>query len=330
MDKLAGMAMFVRVVECGSFAAAAQASGVSPTMAAKHVRIIEDRLGARLLHRTTRRQQLTEVGRLYYERCKQALAEVELAEASASELQAVPRGRVRLVAPVSFGAQSLVPALTEFMALHPEVDVDLTLDNRVPDLIDEGFELGIHIGAVCDDALVARPLSTYERILAASPDYLARHGEPKTPAQLSDHVCLGLSYWRRRDRWKLAGPDGAVYELAVGGSRFTSNNGNALRMAALHGAGIVLQPEVLLADDIAAGRLVRVLPAWAYMPTPMYLIYAQDRRPTAKLRSVIDFIVDRFGVHTGGPSREEAQRTPARGQCESTGTKGKRVAPASA
>jgi DNA-binding transcriptional LysR family regulator len=171
---------------------------------------------------------------------------------------------------------------------------------------------------------VARPLSAYERILAASPDYLARHGEPTTPAQLSAHVCLGLSYWRRRDRWKLAGPDGAVYEVAVSGSRFTSNNGNALRMAALHGAGIVLQPEVLLADDIAAGRLVRVLPAWAYMPTPMYLIYAQDRRPTAKLRSLIDFIVDRFGVHTDRKSREQAAPTPARGRCEGATTKGKR------
>src|SRR5476649_2992417 len=135
MDKLAGMAMFVREVESGSFSAAAVVSDVSPTMVAKHVRTIEQRLGARLLHRTTRRQQLTEVGRLYYERCKRVLAEVELAEASASELQASPRGLVRLVAPVSFGSQSLAPVLADYLAHHPEVDVELTLDDRAPDLV---------------------------------------------------------------------------------------------------------------------------------------------------------------------------------------------------
>src|ERR1700742_2657110 len=173
MDKLAGMAMFVRVVESGSFSAAAEASDVSPTMAAKHVRVIEERLGARLLHRTTRRQQLTEVGRLYYERCKQALAEVALAEASASELQASPRGNVRLVAPVSFGSQVVVPVLTDYLEHHPDVSVELTLDNRVPELLDEGYELGIQIGDVNDASLVARPLRPYRRILAAAPAYLA-------------------------------------------------------------------------------------------------------------------------------------------------------------
>ncbi|WP_240766571.1 LysR family transcriptional regulator [Paraburkholderia flava] len=294
MDKLAGMAMFVRVVESGSFSAAAEASDVSPTMAAKHIRVIEERLGARLLHRTTRRQQLTEVGRLYYERCKQALADVALAEASASELQASPRGNVRLVAPVSFGSQVVVPVLTDYLECHPDVSVELTLDNRVPELLDEGYELGIQIGDVNDASLVARPLRPYRRILAAAPAYLATHGQPEHPEQLSAHVCLGLAYWRHHDRWHLSGPDGATCEVQVSG-RFTSNQGSALRIAALHGAGIVLQPEPLLADDIAAGRLIQVLPAWSYKPTPMHLIYAQDRRPSAKLRSVIDFIVRRLG-----------------------------------
>ncbi|ASL46462.1 HTH-type transcriptional regulator DmlR [Burkholderia sp. AD24] len=295
MDKLAGMAMFVRVVESGSFAAAAAVSDVSPTMVAKHIRTIEQRLGARLLHRTTRRQQLTEVGRLYYERCKSALAEVELAEASASELQTSPRGQVRLVAPITFGSQSMVPALTDYLALHPEVSVELTLDNRAHALIDEGYELGIQIGEIDDSGLVARPLRPYRRILAASPDYLHEHGQPDHPQQLNAHACLGLSYWSRHDRWHLVGPAGESCDVLVKG-RFTSNHGSALRVAALRGAGIVLQPEVLLADDIAAGRLVPVLPCWSYRPTPMHLIYAQDRRPTAKLRSVIDFLLERFGV----------------------------------
>ena len=295
MSKLAGMEMFVKVVECGNFTAAAAISGVSPTMVAKHVKTIEDRLGARLLHRTTRRQQLTEVGRLYYERCKHALSEVELAEASASELQASPRGLIRLVAPVSFGNQNLVPVLTEYLSRHPEVNVELTLDNRVPDLINEGYELGIQIGEINASELVARPLRPYRRILAAAPSYLAKHGQPEHPEQLNAHSCLGLSYWRHHDRWHLLGPDAELCEVLVKG-RFSSNQGSALRIAALHGAGIVLQPEMLLTDDIAAGRLVPVLPAWSFKSTPMYLIYAQDTRPTAKLRSVIDLLIKCFGL----------------------------------
>lgn len=293
MSKLAGMEMFVKVVECGSFTAAAEISNVSSAMVAKHIRIIEQRLGARLLHRTTRRQHLTEVGQLYYERCKHALAEVELAEASASELQASPRGLIRLVAPVSFGNQNLVPVLVDYLLRHPDVNVELTLDNRVPDLIKDGYELGIHIGEIDTAELVARPLRPYRRILAASPNYLAKHGHPEHPEQLNKHSCLGLSYWRRHNRWHLIGPDAAVHEVAVKG-RFSANQGSALRTAAIHGAGIVLQPEMSLADDITAGRLVHVLPEWSFKPTPIYLIYAQDTRPTAKLRSVIDFLVQRF------------------------------------
>lgn len=295
MGKLAGMDMFVKVVECGSFTAAAEISNVSSTMVAKHIRIIENRLGARLLHRTTRRQYLTEVGRLYYERCKHALAEVELAEASASELQASPRGLVRLVAPVSFGNQNLVPALIDYLSRHPDVNVELTLDNHVPDLISDGYELGIQIGEVDAPELVARPLQPYRRILAAAPNYLAKHGQPEHPEQLNAHSCLGLSYWRRQDRWHLIGPNDVMHEVAIKG-RFSANQGSALRTAALLGAGIVLQPEILLTDDISAGRLIHVLPEWSYRTTPMYLIYAQDTRPTAKLRSMIDFLIQRFGL----------------------------------
>jgi len=295
VNKLANMEMFVRVVESGSFAAAAEACRVSATMVSKHVNEIEQRLGARLLHRTTRRQQLSDVGKLYYERCKQVLAEVELAEASALELQASPRGQLRVVTPVSFGTHVLVPALSEYMAKHPEVSVELTLDNRPPSLIDSGYELGIRVGEVDEPSLVARPLRPYRRILAASADYLARRGTPKRPEQLSEHECLGLSYWRRFDHWRLVGPGGATCNVTVR-SRFTANQGNALRVAALHGAGIVLQPEAVLADDLAAGRLKPVLPRWSLLPSPLYLIYAHDARPTAKLRSVIDFLLARFGA----------------------------------
>jgi DNA-binding transcriptional LysR family regulator len=295
MNKLASMEMFVRVVESGSFSAAAELSRVSATMVAKHVRDIEERLGARLLHRTTRRQQLSDVGRLYYERCKHALAEVSLADASASELQASPRGRLRLSAPVSFGSHGLVPVLAEYMALHPDVDIDLTLDNRKPNPVDDGFELAIHIGEINEPGIVARPLRPYRRHLAAAPAYLGRRGHPTHPRQLSEHACLGLSYWRRHDRWRLVGPDAEICDVTVRGG-FTANQGDALRIAAVNGLGIVLQPEVVLADDLVTGRLLPVLPEWSLMPSPMYLIYAQDRRPTAKLRSVVDFLLDRFGT----------------------------------
>ncbi|WP_199098995.1 LysR family transcriptional regulator [Dyella sp. ASV21] len=295
MDTLASMAMFVRVVESGSFSAAAEVARVSPTMAGKHIRAIEERLGARLLHRTTRRQQLTEVGQLYYERCKQVLADVELAEASASELQATPRGRLRLTAPMSFGSRRLTPALTEYLQRYPDVSVDLVLDNRVIDLVGEGFELAIRIGAIDDPQLVARPLLPYRMLLAASPAYLARHGTPTHPGELSAHACLGLSNWRRRDQWRLLGVRGEECDVPVHG-RLAADHGDALRIAALHDAGIVLQPEVLLTDDLRAGRLVHVLPGWGPPATPMHLLYAQDRRPTAKLRSMIAFLLERFGA----------------------------------
>jgi DNA-binding transcriptional LysR family regulator len=293
MNKLANMEMFVCVVESGTFAAAAEASGVSATMVAKHINDIEQRLGARVLHRTTRRQQLSDVGRLYYERCKHVLAEVELAEASALELHATPRGQLRVIAPVSFGSHILGPALSDYMAQYPDIGIELTLDNRRSNLVDGGFDLGIHIGDINEPGIVARPLRPYRRILAASANYLERHGHPEHPEQLSAHDCLGPSYWRRFDQWHLVGPHGATCQVTVR-SRFTANQGNALRIAALNGAGIVLQPEAVLADDLEAGRLLPVLPEWSLLPSPMYLIYAQDARPTAKLRSAIDFLLARL------------------------------------
>lgn len=294
MDKLSAMAAFVCVADSGSFAAAAERVGVSPTMVAKQVRTIEDQLGARLLHRTTRRQQLTEVGRLYLERCRSVLAEVALADSSALELQSTPRGQLNMVAPVGFGSHLLAPALADYMAAHPGVEIALTLDDRPEALISQGHELGIVIGDLRDTGLVARPLDPYRRTLAAAPAYLAARGHPGHPRDLIDHDCLGLMYWRSRDVWRLHGPGGEACDIPVRG-RFMSNQGSALRRAAVRGAGIVLQPEHALANDIAEGRLVGVLKGWTYTVTPMHLVYAQDRRPTAKLRSAIDFLLGRFG-----------------------------------
>lgn len=295
MDKLASMETFIRVVECGSFAAAAEARGVSATMVAKQVRAIEKRLGARLLHRTTRRHQLSEIGQLYLERCRIALAGVAHAEASAIELQTLPQGLLRVVAPVGYGSRTLAPILAKWMSEHPGVSVDLTLDDRPEALVMSGHELGVVMGHLRDQSLVARPLRPYRRILAAAPAYLAAHGEPKHPSELTNHSCLGISYWRHHDRWDLIGPSNETCTVPVRG-RFTANDGAALCKAAAAGAGIVLQPADALADYLVAGQLTPVLPSWALQPTQTQLVYAQDRKPTAKLRSAIDFLVEHLSA----------------------------------
>ncbi|QMV15680.1 LysR family transcriptional regulator [Vibrio spartinae] len=295
MNKLSGMEMFVKVVECGNFTAAAAASGVSSTMVAKQIRMVEERIGARLLHRTTRRQHLTEVGQLYFDRCLRVLSAVEYAENSAIELQAAPKGLVRMVAPVSFGCQCLVPELSIYMSRNPDVNVMLNLDNRISNLSDDNYELGIQIGKICEPGVVARPLRTYRRILAASPAYIRKHGMPDHPSQLCNHSCLGLSYWQCQDRWDLIGPESETFRVFING-RFMSNQGDALRSAAINGCGIVLQPDYVLMDDINKKRLVQVLPDWSYKPTPVFLTYLQDSRPSAKLRSLIDFLVGRLGI----------------------------------
>lgn len=296
MDRLGSMEIFVKVVDHGGFAPAARAVGISPAMVGKHIRFLEERLGARLLNRTTRRQSLTEVGRIFVERCRQLLAEAVDLERSVQALRAAPRGLLRLASPLSFGTQALVPALAEYLRAHPEVRVDLVLQDRLVDLVEDGFDAVVHIGDLArlrDSGLVARPLGPYRMALCASPDYLAREGVPTAPWDLERHACLGFAYWDSRDAWRLQGPDGED-SVPVRG-RFTVNNGQALRVAALNGMGIVMQPELLLSEDMAAGRLVRVLPGHAPPARPIHLLFAPDRRMTPKLRSFVDFMAAQFG-----------------------------------
>jgi DNA-binding transcriptional LysR family regulator len=293
MDRLTSMAVFLRVVEKGGFSATAEEFGVSPTMLGKHVRALEERLGGRLLNRTTRSQSLTELGRTCYERCKQVIADVEEIENTASEMRVAPRGVLRVNAPTSFGSMQLSPALGEYLERYPEVRVDLTLNDRIVDLAEEGFELAIRVGALADSGLVARKLAPFHTVACASPAYLARHGKPKTPRDLSGHNCLVFSYANRGHLWPFQGPSGKQ-TISIKGS-LQINSGAALRMAALKGLGIIMQPEALVADDIVAGRLVRVLPRYESTPRPMHMVYLPDRRLSPKLRSFIDFVIERFG-----------------------------------
>ena len=292
MDRLLSMELFVAVVELGSFTAAAEAHRLSQPMVGKHVAALEARLGGRLLVRTTRRQQLTELGQHYYQRCRAILAEVRAAEDGAALLQQQPRGVLRVNASVTFGTLRLAPLLAAFMARHPSIALELELSDQLVDLVADGYDAVFRIGHLADSGLVARRLRPYRMMAAAAPGYLAARGEPRTPADLAGHDCLGFSRWRRDDGWAALAKQ---YGAPIGASRFQCNQGQALRQLALSGAGIVLQAEALLEADIAAGRLVPVLQGFLPPPKPMHLIYPADRQPLPKLRVFVDFIVEELG-----------------------------------
>ncbi|WP_420474658.1 LysR family transcriptional regulator [Noviherbaspirillum sp. ST9] len=294
MDKLRSMEVFVAVVDAGSFTAAAEAFDISPVMVGKHIRMLEERIGARLLTRTTRRQSLTEIGRQYAERCRQILADIHAAESGAEAMRATPRGTLKLSAPVSFGTHRMAAALADYLALYPEVSADLNLNDRVIDLVEEGYDAAVRIGTLDDSSLVARPLAPYRMMICASPGYLARAGTPRTPADLAAHQCLDFMHWNKRLRWRLSDPHAEAPEVPA--SRFRSNNGQALRMAALRGHGIVMQTEILLAEDVDAGRLVSLLEDYVPAPRPMHLVYPRDRQATPKLTTFVDFMLERFGA----------------------------------
>ena len=290
MDQLSSMTAFVRAAELGGFAPAATALGISPTMVGLHVRALENRLGSRLLNRTTRRQSLTEVGRLYYERCRQILADIEDADQTATLLRAAPRGRLRVNAPVSYGVHALTPVLTEYLAVYSEVEVELAVNNRVIDLVDEGFEVAFRVGVLPESNLVARPLAPYRLVICASAAYLAEHGEPRTPRDLLRHNCMSFERWGAPRHWSFANGE----NVEVSGN-FRTDSGESLRFAARCGLGIIQQPSVLVDEDIEQGKLVRILADHDMPALPIHMVYLPDRRPTPKLRTFIDFVLERLG-----------------------------------
>jgi DNA-binding transcriptional LysR family regulator len=305
MDRITSMTVFVRVAELGSFTVVADEFEISSTMVGKHVKALEARLGARLIHRTTRRQQLTDIGRLYYERCKNLVEEAAAAEASIDTLRGVPRGLLRVTASVTYGARKIAPALTEFLRLYPDVQAELVLNDRIADLIDEGFDVAIRIGKLDASGLVARPLAPYRMLICAAPSYLAANPTPRRPQDLDRHSCL--AYWSQQGRWRLTGRDGREHTVRAD-SRLRTNNGEALRQAALAGFGIVMQPQVLLDDDVRAGRLVPLLSNYRAPSAPVHLVYLPDRRPTPKLQRFIDFMLARFEKAEALPAAPRTRR----------------------
>ena len=295
MDKLRGMETFVAVVEGGNFTEAARRLEISAVMVGKYVRELEDRLGARLLERTTRRQRLTEAGRVFFEDAKRALEQVRMAETSIERLRSSPSGTLRVSAPTTFGAYVVAPLAATFQQMHPLVRVELELSNRIVDLVEEGFDLAVRIGQLGDADLIAKPLTLYRMVICASPDYIARHGRPETPEDLASHRCLSHTAWHGRNGWKVKGWEGPSHWPE---SDFTCNDGNGLRMAAIAGGGLLLQPEVLVAEDLARGRLVEVLQPHLPESHPVHLVYRQDTRPLPKLTHFIAHLIE----HAGAPA----------------------------
>jgi DNA-binding transcriptional LysR family regulator len=295
LDRFTSIQVFARIAGLGSLSGAARSLGMSQTMATKHMAALEDRLGVKLLHRTTRKVTLTEAGRRYLESTERLLGELEEADAAASAERVEVTGTLRVNAPVSFGVREIAPLLATFSRMHPALAVDLGLNDRVVDLVEEGWDVAIRIGRIDDQTLIARKLARCRLMVAASPAYLRERGVPRTLADLSAHNCLGytLSSALGPHRWQF-GNDGDV-DVPIRGD-LRANNGDALVAAAVAGQGLVYEPTFLLGDEIRAGRLVALELDHPPLELPgVFAVYAANRRPPAKVRAFIDFLVARFG-----------------------------------
>ncbi|PTL82399.1 LysR family transcriptional regulator [Vitiosangium sp. GDMCC 1.1324] len=295
MDRFQSMAVFVRVVASGSLSKAGRELGMSPAGVSHHIRALEDWLGSRLLERTTRRLGLTEVGAGFHARCVRILEEVEEARSAAAALQVTPRGRLRVNAPITFGIRHLSPAISDYLVAYPEMAIDITLNDRKVDLIEEGFDVAIRIGTLADSSLVARRLAPSRSVLCAAPSYVKRFGAPSAPADLVHHQCLEYTYRATPGEWRFIGPGGDEESVSVSG-RLTASNGELLRVAALRGLGITLAPTFIVGEDLAARRLVPLLPGHVPAEAAIYAVYPQGRHLSAKVRSFVDFLAERFGT----------------------------------
>ena len=286
---LAGLLAFVRVAELGSFVRASESLQLSTAAVSKQVSTLEQRLGARLLQRTTRRLSLTEAGQAYLRHAQTALSAVRAAQDAVADTQTVARGRLRVTTPMSFGLLHVAPWVGGFLKAYPEVDLDLQFDDRPRDLVLEGFDIGLRIAAQLDaSSLVARNIGSTRVLLCASPEYLERNGRPAHPSELHAHTCLHYSLTPLGRSWELIqGSERIRLALAT---RLEANSSLALRAAALAGAGLLRIPAFAVADDIAAGRLEVVLPAWKFADLGIYAVMANRSYVPAKVRVFVDFL----------------------------------------
>lgn len=303
MDTLNGMRLFEHVVRSESFSEAGRRLGLAPSSVSRQINGLEDALGVRLFNRSTRKLSLTEAGQMYHDRVSRILADIDEANQAVAELDAEPRGTLRVNVPVVFGRVHVAPLVPEFLARYPEVQMDFTTSDQLIDLVDEGADVAIRIGELKDSSLIARKLAPLRRVICGSPSYLSAHGVPQRPEDLASHNCLTFrfnaasSLWRPgADLWRLRGPEGVV-EVAVAG-RLRANNVDVLLDAARAGLGLVLVPLWMVGDEIRADRLRPVLSQYRVSPTTIdaaiYAVYPASRHLSPKVRVFIDFLVERF------------------------------------
>lgn len=302
LDRLTGMAAFVKAADLGSFTAAGTALGMTSQMVGKHVAAIEAQLGAPLLHRSTRRQQLTELGERYYARCRAVLAEVEAADALGEDADAGLRGRLRISAPVGFGAAALAPVLAAFSSSRPQLEVELILTDRFVDLVDEGFDAVVRLGPLGDTSLAVHELAIHDQVACAAPGYLAEHSAPARPDDLHHHRCLGFvnASGRPYAEWRFS-KAGRIEPVSIR-APFRTNDGRTLVAAAVAGHGIILQPRAVVADALATGALVPILTDYTAPSRPMYLMHSPRQPQPARLTALLECIRGAFAGTYGSAS----------------------------
>jgi DNA-binding transcriptional LysR family regulator len=293
MDRLAAMTAYVQVVETGSFVRAAEKLGASTSSTSRVIADLEAHLGARLLNRTTRKLSLTETGQAYYERCVQLLADIGEAEAAAGAAAAVPTGKLKLTCPYNLLAQPIGPALAEFNRRHPQVAFDVTVADRVIDLVDEGFDLAVRIGAPGGEQLVARRLGSTQLVVCAAPSYLAQHGEPAAPADLAAHHVLTYAYVATPNQWRFVDGDGRDHDVRVSGP-LHANSGELLVAAAVAGMGVVFEPDFVVGPHLARGALLRLLPEFSGPRLDVWAVYPSRRHLSAKVRAFVAYLTEVF------------------------------------
>ncbi len=293
MDQLNSMKAFVAVADAGHFATASERLGLSRAMASKLVMDLEAHLGLRLLNRTTRKVSLTDPGAAYLERCRDILAALEEAEREIAAQASEPVGRLRVTAPMSFGASHVAPQIAVFTARHPRVNVDLVLNDRLVDLVEEGYDLAIRIGRLADSSLIAKRIGATRAVACASPDYLAAHGRPRKPADLANHECVLYSYASAGAVWTFSGRDGE--ETVRVGGRVACNNGEAICAMAIKGLGVILQPDFIVSSHLRSGALQQILTEYNKEATGVYAIHASHRHVPLKLRMFVELLSTAFG-----------------------------------
>jgi DNA-binding transcriptional LysR family regulator len=291
LDRLSSLTVFAQVVESGGFSAAARRLGMSTTMVSNHVQSLENRLGVRLLQRTTRRVSLTEIGKAYLERTRRILLDLDEADRIAGALHATPRGPLRIYT-MSALVPFLGPTVSEFMRRHPDVSIDLTSGERMVDLVEEGFDLAVRAAPPLDSSFVARRLTAWRHVLCCSPRFAKAHSPPKRPGDLARYNCIQYAFYPFGDEWRFEDRQGKPVAVKVSGN-VVSNNGELLRMLTVAGHGIMLAPIFLVVDDLKAGRLVRLLPQYRPPELAISAIYPHRHHLSTKVRYFIDLLAER-------------------------------------